>query len=78
MAVRLLCEELSQLGHTVDVLTYHEGENIDCPRVNIHRIDRPRFVRRVPVAERFQQDRQDQRDCRPPRLQKLDLAVLGD
>jgi len=54
MAVRLLCEELSQLGHTVDVLTYHEGENIDYPRVNIHRIDRPRFVRRVPVGPSWQ------------------------
>jgi glycosyltransferase involved in cell wall biosynthesis len=54
MAVRLVCEGLSRLGHTVDVLTYHEGENIDCPGVNIHRIGRPLFVRRIPIGASWQ------------------------
>jgi glycosyltransferase involved in cell wall biosynthesis len=54
MAVRLVCEGLSRLGHTVDMLTYHEGENIDCPRVTIHRIEQPRFVRRVPIGPSWQ------------------------
>ncbi len=54
VAVRLVCEGLSRLGHTVDVLTYHEGENIDCPGVNIHRIGRPRFVRRIPIGSSWQ------------------------
>jgi glycosyltransferase involved in cell wall biosynthesis len=54
MAVRLVCEGLSRLGHTVDVLTYHEGENIDCPRVTIHRIEQPHFVRRVPIGPSWQ------------------------
>jgi glycosyltransferase involved in cell wall biosynthesis len=54
MAVRLVCEGLSRLGHTVDVLTYHEGENIDLPGITIHRIDRPRFVRCVPIGPSWQ------------------------
>jgi glycosyltransferase involved in cell wall biosynthesis len=54
MAVRLVCEGLSRLGHTVDVLTYHEGEDIECPGVNIHRIGRPLFVRRVPIGASWQ------------------------
>jgi glycosyltransferase involved in cell wall biosynthesis len=54
IAVRLVCEGLSRLGHIVDVLTYHEGENIDCPGVTIHRIDQPRFVRRVPIGPSWQ------------------------
>lgn len=48
IAVHLLLQALSELGHTVDVLTYHEGSAITCPGVIIHRIRRPPFARNVP------------------------------
>jgi glycosyltransferase involved in cell wall biosynthesis len=48
IAVNLLLEALSGLGHTVDVLTYHEGEDKTYPGVTIHRIRRPPFSRQVP------------------------------
>ena len=48
IAVNLLLEALSGLGHTVDVLTYHEGEDKTYPGVTIHRIRRPPFARQVP------------------------------
>lgn len=48
IAVNLLLEALSGLGHTVDVLTYHEGEDKTYPGVTLHRIKRPPFARQVP------------------------------
>ena len=48
IAVNLLLRALSTAGHTVDVLTYHEGEDVSYPRVTIHRIRRPPFARQVP------------------------------
>ena len=38
IAVRTVLEFLSARGHHVDVLTYHEGSNVDIPNVSIHRI----------------------------------------
>ena len=48
IAVNLLLKALSRLGHTVDVLTYHEGGDVTYPNVTIHRITPPTFARNVP------------------------------
>ncbi|MEI6786912.1 MAG: glycosyltransferase [bacterium] len=48
IAVNLLLKALSRLGHTVDVLTYHEGNDVTYPNVTIHRITPPPFTRNVP------------------------------
>ena len=48
IAVNLLLEALSGLGHNVDVLTYHEGTDVTHSGVTIHRIRRPPFARNVP------------------------------
>ncbi len=48
IAVNLLLQALSGQGHTVDVLTYHEGTDVAYPGVTIHRIRRPPFARNVP------------------------------
>ncbi len=47
IAVNLLLEALSQAGHTVDLLTYHEGSDVRYAGLTIHRIAHPPFVRRV-------------------------------
>lgn len=44
IAVRLLLEELSKEGHVVDLLTYHEGEDVAYPGLTIHRIPRVPFA----------------------------------
>ncbi|MCI5160270.1 MAG: glycosyltransferase, partial [Candidatus Electrothrix sp. AUS1_2] len=36
IAVKFLCEGLAALGHQLDVLTYHLGEDINLPGVTIH------------------------------------------
>jgi glycosyltransferase involved in cell wall biosynthesis len=41
---------LSQLGHDVDLVTYHVGENLVIPRVAIFRTPVLRFIRHVPVG----------------------------
>lgn len=48
IAVNLLLQTLSELGHTVDVVTYHEGTDVAYPGVTLHRIKRPPFARNVP------------------------------
>lgn len=53
IAVNLLLEALSGLGHTVDVLTYHEGEDRSYPGVTVHRIRRPLFASHVPPGPSF-------------------------
>lgn len=47
IAVNLLLEVLSERGETVDVLTYHEGEDIAYPGVTIHRIRSPWKIRGI-------------------------------
>ncbi len=54
IAVKFLCEGLSTLGHQLDVLTYHVGEDISLPGVTIHRIRKPPFIRRVPIGPSWQ------------------------
>jgi glycosyltransferase involved in cell wall biosynthesis len=48
IAVNLLLQALSRLGHAVDVLTYHEGMEVSYPGVTLHRIRKPLFARNVP------------------------------
>jgi glycosyltransferase involved in cell wall biosynthesis len=54
IAVKLICEGLSKLGHTVDVLTYFEGEPVHIPRVTLYRIRRPPLVHHVPIGPSWQ------------------------
>jgi hypothetical protein len=41
IAVRQVLEFLSTRGHQLDLLTFHEGENIAIPNCRIHRIAPP-------------------------------------
>jgi len=50
IAVRLLAETLCAAGHEVDLLTYHEGDDIDVPGLRIIRIAGPPLVRDVPIG----------------------------
>lgn len=47
IAVRLVLEFLSSRGHRVDVLTYHEGSDVDIPNCRIVRIPRLPGVRNI-------------------------------
>jgi glycosyltransferase involved in cell wall biosynthesis len=47
LAVKTVLEFLSERGHQVDVLTFHEGENVDIANCRIHRIARPLWVSNV-------------------------------
>jgi glycosyltransferase involved in cell wall biosynthesis len=47
LAVRTVLEFLSERGHVVDLLTYHEGEDVAIPNCRIHRIARPLWIRNV-------------------------------
>ncbi len=50
IAVRLLVEELAHLGHEVHLLVYHEGEAIDMPGVQLHRIPALRAIKNIPPS----------------------------
>jgi glycosyltransferase involved in cell wall biosynthesis len=50
IAVRMAVETLARLGHTVDLLVYHEGEDVTIPGVRVLRIGKPPGVKRVPVG----------------------------
>lgn len=41
LALRTVLEFLSSRGHELDLLTFHEGENVAIPNVRIHRIANP-------------------------------------
>ena len=47
MAVKTILEFLSTRGHQIDVLTFHEGEDVDIPNCRIHRITRPFWINNV-------------------------------
>jgi glycosyltransferase involved in cell wall biosynthesis len=47
LAVRRVLEFLSGRGHQVDLLTLHEGENVDIPNCRIYRIPRPFGIRNI-------------------------------
>ena len=50
IAVRLAIEALSRQGHSIDLLTYHEGQNIEVPGVRLLRIARPPGASNVPIG----------------------------
>jgi glycosyltransferase involved in cell wall biosynthesis len=50
IAVRLLAETLCSLGHTVDLLVYHEGEEISHPGLRLLRAPAPPLVHDVPIG----------------------------
>ena len=50
IAVRLLAETLCALGHAVDLLVYHEGEEISYPGLRLLRAAAPPLVREVPIG----------------------------
>jgi len=47
LAVKTVLEFLSERGHEVDVLTFHEGENVEIPNCRIFRIARPFWIRNI-------------------------------
>jgi glycosyltransferase involved in cell wall biosynthesis len=47
LAVRRVLEFLGSRGHQLDLLTLHEGENVDIPNCRIHRIARPFGIRNI-------------------------------
>jgi glycosyltransferase involved in cell wall biosynthesis len=47
LAVRTVLEFLSARGHQVDLLTFHEGEDVSIPNCRIHRIARPLGIRNI-------------------------------
>ena len=50
IAVRLLAETLCDFGHQVDLLVYHEGEDVSVPGLRVFRAWRPPGVRHVPIG----------------------------
>jgi len=47
IAVRFLIQALVTQGHEIDVLTYHEGEDIEVPNCTVHRIPSVPGIRNV-------------------------------
>jgi glycosyltransferase involved in cell wall biosynthesis len=47
LALKTVLEFLSARGHDVDVLTFHEGENVEIANCRIHRIARPFWIRNI-------------------------------
>ena len=41
---------LSELGHEVDLITYHIGQNVKIPNVTIHRIKNIPFIRNIKIG----------------------------
>lgn len=50
ISIRSRLEALSNLGHEVDVITYHVGDDIEIPGINILRITNLSFIKEVPVG----------------------------
>lgn len=50
IAVRMLVEELCAFGHSVDLLVYHDGEDITIPGMRLVRAARPPGVGHVPIG----------------------------
>jgi hypothetical protein len=53
LAVRRVLEFLSSRGHQLDLLTFHEGEDVDIPNCKIHRIVRPLWIRNIRAGFSF-------------------------
>lgn len=54
IAVRAALQALAEQGHVIDVLSYHEGEDVRIEGVTHHRTKRPPFVKRVPIGPSWQ------------------------
>ena len=54
IAVRAALQALAAQGHTVDVLSYHEGEDVQIESVTHHRTAKPPFVKRIPIGPSWQ------------------------
>ena len=53
IAVRTVLEFLSDRGHTVDVLTYAEGADVEIPNCRVHRIRRVPGLRGIRAGFSF-------------------------
>ena len=53
IAVRMLAQTLCQAGHSVDLLTYHLGDDVSVPGLQILRIPSLRFIKRIPIGFSF-------------------------
>ncbi len=47
LAVRRVLEFLGCRGHQLDLLTFHEGEDVEIPNCRIHRIAQPFWIRNI-------------------------------
>ena len=50
IAVKLLIETLSEFDHTIDLLTFNEGEDISVKGLTIYRIPNFSFIQNVPIG----------------------------
>lgn len=50
IAVRLLSEEIARLGYDVHLLVFHEGEEVDIPGVQLHRIAAFAGIKDIPPS----------------------------
>ena len=50
IAVRLLVETLCSFGYAVDLVTYHEGEQVAIDGLRIFRINPPRIINNIPIG----------------------------
>jgi glycosyltransferase involved in cell wall biosynthesis len=53
LALRRVLEFLSARGHQLDLLTFHEGEDVQIPNCRIHRIPRPVWIRNIRAGFSF-------------------------
>ena len=53
IAVRALVEAMSRYGWAVDVLTFHEGAEIECKNVHVIRIPRLSWITNIPPGFSF-------------------------
>ena len=54
IAVRAALQALAGQGHTIDVISYHEGEDVRIEGVTHHRTVKPPGVKRVPIGPSWQ------------------------
>ena len=54
ISTRAAIRVLSEMGQTIDLLTYHEGEDLQIESVTHHRTAKPPFVKRVPIGPSWQ------------------------
>jgi glycosyltransferase involved in cell wall biosynthesis len=50
IAIKLMLETLCKAGHRIDVLTYHEGQDLVIPGLKIYRILKIPIIKNIPVG----------------------------